>query len=126
MTVDLHRTHALPELSVATIESIPLGTASYAYARAEDLPGTRCDPEEEIWPCPFELLGEEEIQKRMAELAGPKSQVLNVARGWKADSVSFQPCVCSANQDRVVVKKLLAGGKEWTLTGVFDGAHRTQ
>ncbi|EIN07936.1 protein serine/threonine phosphatase 2C [Punctularia strigosozonata HHB-11173 SS5] len=85
------------------------------------MPGTRCDPEDDIWPCPFELLTERGIQERIEELANPQSQVLDAKRGWKADFLSFQPCFGSANQDRLVVKQLNVGGKQWTLTGVFDG-----
>ncbi|TFK45621.1 protein serine/threonine phosphatase 2C [Heliocybe sulcata] len=86
-----------------------------------DIPGQRCGPEDGPWPRKFQPLTEEQIGKELALLAKPQTTGFDSQRGWKADSLNFQPCPSYSTQDRYVVQHLDIHGQTWTLTGVFDG-----
>ncbi|KAK0229067.1 phosphatase 2C-like domain-containing protein [Armillaria nabsnona] len=88
------------------------------WAYAEDIPGTRCGPDDGPWPRSYQVLNEGEVWKEMRMLAKPQSVALGKGR---ADSVNFQPSLSTRTQDRYVVKKLRVGTRDWSLTGVFDG-----
>lgn len=92
-------------------------------AQAAEMPGTRCDPEDEIWPCPYTVLPEPELTRELFAAAQSEHVVLDARRGWRADCVTFQPCVYARSQDRHVVKRLDVHGRAWTLTAVFDGVY---
>ncbi|KAF8638793.1 hypothetical protein AX17_001852 [Amanita inopinata Kibby_2008] len=95
---------------------------SYGYVYAQDIPGSRCDPEDGPWPRPYKILQETELWRELAKLAKPQSTVFDPTTGyWRADSVNFQPSPSSKTQDRYVVTQLDIHGSLWTFTGVFDG-----
>lgn len=96
-------------------------TPSFNWAYSEDIPGSRCGPEDGPWPRSYQVLEEEDIWRELRMLAKPQSVMLDVARGYKADSINFQPSPSTRTQDRYVVKQLDIRGRTWTLTGVFDG-----
>ncbi|RDB19349.1 [Pyruvate dehydrogenase [acetyl-transferring]]-phosphatase 1, mitochondrial [Hypsizygus marmoreus] len=95
--------------------------ASYSWAYAEDIPGSRCGPEDGPWPRPYQVLAEAELWRELRVLAKPQSMVLDAKRGWRADSINFQPSPTTKTQDRYIVTQLDIHGRLWTLTGVFDG-----
>ncbi|EPQ50570.1 protein serine/threonine phosphatase 2C [Gloeophyllum trabeum ATCC 11539] len=86
-----------------------------------DIPGSRCGPEDGPWPRKYERLTEAQIDKELALLAKPQTRSFDEERGWKVDSLNFQPCPSYSTQDRYVVQELDICGQKWTLTGVFDG-----
>ncbi|KAF8913368.1 phosphatase 2C-like domain-containing protein [Mucidula mucida] len=88
------------------------------WAYADDIPGSRCGPEDGPWPRPYQVLSDGEVVKELQALAKPQSVQL---AGRRADSVNFQPSPSTRTQDRYVIKTLTVGGREWSLTGVFDG-----
>ncbi|KAJ6606203.1 phosphatase 2C-like domain-containing protein [Mycena vulgaris] len=81
------------------------------WAYLEDIPGSRCTPEDGPWPRAYYLLDEAEIWEEFQRLADPCSP----------DGVNFQPSPAAITQDRYVLKQLNVHGRLWTLTGVFDG-----
>ncbi|KAJ3917849.1 phosphatase 2C-like domain-containing protein [Lentinula edodes] len=98
------------------------GTPSSNWAYSEDIPGSRCGPDDGPgWPRSYAFLQEEEIWRELRFLAKPQSTQFDAAKGWRADSVNFQPSPTTKTQDRYVVKQLEINGKLWTLSGVFDG-----
>ncbi|KAF9026746.1 protein serine/threonine phosphatase 2C [Hymenopellis radicata] len=88
------------------------------WAYADDIPGSRCGPEDGPWPRPYQVLSDGEVVKELQALAKPQSVEL---AGRRADSLNFQPSPSTRTQDRYVIKSLTVGGREWSLTGVFDG-----
>jgi len=95
--------------------------ASYNWAYSDDIPGSRCGPEDGPWPRSYEVLEEPEIWKELSILAKPQSVQFDASLNWRVDSINFQPCPGSRTQDRYVVQQLNIHGRMWTLTGVFDG-----
>lgn len=95
--------------------------ASYNWAYSEDIPGSRCGPDDGPWPRSYQVLNEEDIWRELRILAKPQSVQFDTARGGRADSINFQPSPSTRTQDRYVVKQLNIHGRRWTLTGVFDG-----
>ncbi|KAH8113436.1 hypothetical protein DFH11DRAFT_1602036 [Phellopilus nigrolimitatus] len=80
--------------------------------------------------CAYTPLNAHEADDALVDLAHPYTAVLDLARGRKADGLSFQPCVAARCQDRYVVEQFAVRGARgapdgaealWTLTGVFDG-----
>ncbi|TFK34914.1 phosphatase 2C-like domain-containing protein [Crucibulum laeve] len=98
-----------------------LQRASFNWAYSEDIPGSRCGPEDGPWPRPYQVLDEEEVWRELKVLAKPQSFMIDSKRGWRADSINFQPSPKTKTQDRYVVTQLNILGRQWTLTGVFDG-----
>ncbi|KAH0584576.1 hypothetical protein H2248_010109 [Termitomyces sp. 'cryptogamus'] len=94
---------------------------SYDWAYSEDIPGSRCGPEDGPWPRSYQVLSEPELWRELRALAKPQSTVFDERRGWRADSLNFQPSPNTKTQDRYVVTQLDILGQPWTLTGVFDG-----
>ena len=90
------------------------------WAYSEDIPGSRCGPEDGPWPRPYRLLEEDDLWRELRVLARPHSLSLGTQGNFKADSVNFQPSPV-ATQDRYVVTQLEVHGRLWTFTGVFDG-----
>ncbi|KAK0197679.1 phosphatase 2C-like domain-containing protein [Armillaria mellea] len=88
------------------------------WACAEDIPGTRCGPNNGPWPWSYQVLNEGEVWKELRMLAMPQSMALGKGQ---ADSINFQLLLSTRTQDRYVVKKLCVGTCDWSLTGVFDG-----
>lgn len=95
--------------------------ASYNWAYSEDIPGSRCGPEDGPWPRSYQVLNEPELWRELRALAKPQSIVFNERRGWRADSINFQPSSNTKTQDRYIVTQLDILGQPWALTGVFDG-----
>lgn len=93
--------------------------SSYNWAYSEDIPGSRCGPEDGPWPRPYQVLDEDELWRELRILAKPQSSQLGK---YKADSINFQPSPTTKTQDRYVVTQLDVHGRAWTFTGVFDGA----
>ncbi|KAJ7778741.1 phosphatase 2C-like domain-containing protein [Mycena maculata] len=91
------------------------------WAYPEDIPGSRCSPEDGPWPRAYYLLDEEEIWEEFQRLADPSSIMFSPEKGWRADAVNFQPLPTAITQDRYVLRQLNVHGRLWTLTGVFDG-----
>ncbi|KAF8647864.1 hypothetical protein AX16_006498 [Volvariella volvacea WC 439] len=50
--------------------------ASYHWAYSEDIPGSRCGPEDGPWPRPYQVLQEHEIWRELGFLAKPQSTSL--------------------------------------------------
>ena len=99
------------------VHRAPLG-----YAYPEDIPGSRCSPDDGPWPRPYKILQEDVLWREFANLAKPQSTVFDSNHPyWRADSVNFQPSPHSKTQDRYVVTQLDIHGRMWTFTGVFDG-----
>lgn len=98
--------------------------ASYNWAYAEDIPGSRCGPEDGPWPRSYQVLNEDELWRELRILAKPHSIPLHstTKERWKADALNFQPSPSTKTQDRYVVTQLDVHGQLWTFTGVFDGA----
>ncbi|KAG6888918.1 hypothetical protein C0992_007105, partial [Termitomyces sp. T32_za158] len=99
--------------------------ASYNWAYSEDIPGSRCGPEDGPWPRSYQVLNEPELWRELRALAKPHSIVFDERRGWRADSINFQPSSNTKTQDRYIVTQLDILGQPWALTGVFDGTRRT-
>ncbi|KAF8810039.1 protein serine/threonine phosphatase 2C [Phlegmacium glaucopus] len=96
--------------------------ASYKWAYSEDIPGSRCGPEDGPWPRSYKVLNEKDLWRELRILAKPQSLKLDPAEGrYKADSINFQPSPTTKTQDRYVVTQLEVHGRLWTFTGVFDG-----
>ncbi|KAF7359137.1 Mitochondrial type 2c protein [Mycena sanguinolenta] len=91
------------------------------WAYPEDIPGSRCTPEDGPWPRAFYLLDEAEIWEEFQRLADPSSILFNAENGWRADGVNFQPSPMASTQDRYILRQLNIHGRLWALTGVFDG-----
>ncbi|KAJ7491082.1 phosphatase 2C-like domain-containing protein [Mycena latifolia] len=91
------------------------------WAYPEDIPGSRCTPEDGPWPRAYYLLDEAEIWDEFQRLADPSSVLFSAEKGWRADGVNFQPSPTAITQDRYVLRQLNVHGQLWTLTGVFDG-----
>ncbi|KAJ6552557.1 phosphatase 2C-like domain-containing protein [Mycena sp. CBHHK59/15] len=91
------------------------------WAYPEDVPGSRCDPEDGLWPRAYYLLDEPEIWQAFQGLADPQSVLLDPVHGRRGDVTNFQPSPAALTQDRYVVKQLNIHGRMWVLTGVFDG-----
>ncbi|KIK71005.1 hypothetical protein GYMLUDRAFT_33110 [Collybiopsis luxurians FD-317 M1] len=102
------------------VASSPSSTSS-SWAFSEDIPGSRTDPHDGPWPRSYTILQEESIWRELRLLAKPQSTQFNAQKGWRADSVNFQPSPTTRTQDRYVVKQLEISGQFWSLTGVFDG-----
>lgn len=58
-------------------------TSSNNWAYSEDIPGSRCGPEDGPWPRPYAVLQEEEIWRELRFLARPQSTQLNADKGWR-------------------------------------------
>ncbi|KAJ7184502.1 phosphatase 2C-like domain-containing protein [Mycena filopes] len=91
------------------------------WAYPEDLPGSRCTPEDGPWPRAYYLLDEAEIWEEFEQFADPSSLLFSAEKGWRADGVNFQPAPDLPTLDRYVLRQLNVRGRLWTLTGVFDG-----
>ncbi|KAJ6500713.1 phosphatase 2C-like domain-containing protein [Mycena sanguinolenta] len=92
------------------------------WAYPEDIPGSRCTPEDSgPWPRAFVLLDEAEIWEEFQRIADPSSILFSAENGWRADGVNFQPSPMASTQDRYVLRQLNIHGQLWALTGVFDG-----
>jgi hypothetical protein len=94
---------------------------AFHWAYSEDIPGSRCGPEDGPWPRAYQILDDADIWRELRALAKPQTRVFNVEKGWRADMVNFQPAVGTRTQDRYVVKEIAIGNEKWSLTGVFDG-----
>lgn len=99
---------------------------SVQLAHAAEMPGTRCDPEDDVWPCPYTVLAEPELTRELCAVANAETVVLDPKCGRKADCITFQPCAYMRTQDRYVVKALDVHGQQWTLAAVFDGVSTPQ
>jgi len=97
--------------------------ASYNWAYSEDIPGSRCGPEDGPWPRSYQVLDEDNLWRELRVLAKPQSTQLGAAGGFKADSINFQPSPSTKTQDRYVVTQLDVNGRLWSFTGVFDGVY---
>ncbi|KAJ3761873.1 phosphatase 2C-like domain-containing protein [Lentinula raphanica] len=98
------------------------GHPANSWAYSEDIPGSRCGPDDGPgWPRPYVVLEEDEIWRELRFLAKPQSTQFDASRGWRVDSVNFQPSPTTKTQDRYVVKQLEINGRQWLLSGVFDG-----
>ncbi|KAJ3490331.1 hypothetical protein NLJ89_g11443 [Agrocybe chaxingu] len=95
--------------------------ASYNWAYSEDIPGSRCGPEDGPWPRPYQVLDEDEIWRELRILARPQCSNVGTQGRYRAHSVNFQPSPSTKTQDRYVVTQLNVGGRLWSFTGVFDG-----
>ncbi|TFK64337.1 protein serine/threonine phosphatase 2C [Pluteus cervinus] len=104
-----------------------LSRTSYNWAYSEDIPGSRCGPEDGPWPRAYQVLEENELWKELNIMARPQTRSLETSatssneRGWRADMINFQPSPTTRTQDRYIVTTLDLHGQKWTLTGVFDG-----
>lgn len=94
--------------------------ATHNWAYSEDIPGSRCGPEDGPWPRPYQVLEEQELWRELRILAKPQTRTLSAGK-YKADSVNFQPSPTTRTQDRYVVTELNVHDRLWTFTGVFDG-----
>jgi pyruvate dehydrogenase phosphatase len=92
---------------------------SYDLAYLDDIPGTRCGPEDGPWPRSYQVLNDSEIWTELTHLARPQTVQLGTLR--RADCINFQPCPRARTQDRYIVRQLNVHGRLWSLTGVFDG-----
>jgi pyruvate dehydrogenase phosphatase len=97
------------------------GKATRHLAYANDLPGSRVDPDDDIWPCAYELLDEQELLRELHAVGRAETASMHAGQ-VKADTINFQPCVRTRSQDRAVVRELDVGGRRWIMMGVFDGA----
>ncbi|KAF4578384.1 hypothetical protein EYR36_000191 [Pleurotus pulmonarius] len=93
--------------------------ASYAWAFADDIPGSRCDAEDGPWPRAYQILENDQVWRELNMLAKPQTSYFD--GGFRADSLNFQPCLRTRTQDRYVSKELDIHGRKWVFTGVFDG-----
>ena len=96
---------------------------SHKWAYSEDIPGSRCGPEDGPWPRSYQVLNEEDLWRELRILSKPHTLKLGVEQGYKADSVNFQPSPTTKTQDRYVVTQLEVHGRLWAFTGVFDGTY---
>lgn len=96
--------------------------SAYDWAYSEQIPGSRCGPEDGPWPRSYQVLDEADIWNELTVLAKPQTKFFDNG-AWKADSINFQPCPRTRTQDRYVVQQLDIHGRMWTLTGVFDGMY---
>jgi len=101
--------------------SMILERASDNWAYSEDIPGSRCGPEDGPWPRSYQVLEEPEVWRELRILAKPNGLRLDAEGRYRADSINFQPSPTTKTQDRYVVTQLEVRGRLWTLTGVFDG-----
>lgn len=92
---------------------------SYAWAFADDIPGSRCDAEDGPWPRAYQILENDQVWRELSMLAKPQTSYFD--GGFRADSLNFQPCHRTRTQDRYVSRELDIHGKKWVFTGVFDG-----
>jgi len=90
------------------------------WTYAEEIPGSRCGPEDGPWPRNYKVLDDEEIWKELKAAARPQSYSLK--QGRKVDTLNFQPSPRTRTQDRYAIREFQVGGELWTVTGVFDGA----
>ena len=125
-SVPQHAAHLVTILSFASILrpfrilwSMLVHRAPLGYAYPEDIPGSRCSPDDGSWPRPYKILQEDDLWRELATVAKPQSTVFD--SHWRADSVNFQPSPQTKTQDRYVVTQLDIHGRMWTFTGVFDG-----
>ncbi|KAF9036833.1 phosphatase 2C-like domain-containing protein [Panaeolus papilionaceus] len=95
--------------------------SSYNWAYSEDIPGSRCGPEDGPWPRSYQVLDEQELWRELRILARPQSMQFDAEGKYKADSINFQPSPTTKTQDRYVVTQLEVHGRLWAFTGVFDG-----
>lgn len=95
--------------------------ASYNWAYSEDIPGSRCGPDDGPWPRAYKVLSEPDIWRELRVQARPQTIQFDAKHGWRADSINFQPSPSTRTQDRYVLKQLQIHGRLWSLTGVFDG-----
>jgi hypothetical protein len=106
------------QASVMIRDQVP--TQSLAYLH--DIPGSRCGPEDGPWPRSYQVLDSTDILRELSALAKPQNWTFSTYDKWrKVDTLNFQPCPRTRTQDRYVVQQLDIHGKQWTLTGVFDG-----
>lgn len=96
---------------------------SYKWAYSEDIPGSRCGPEDGPWPRSYKVLNEKDLWRELRVLAKPQSLKLDPEGKYKADSINFQPSPATKTQDRYVVTQLEVHGRLWAFTGVFDGTY---
>lgn len=96
--------------------------ANWAYS--EDIPGSRCGPEDGPWPRRYQVLSEKDVWRELKELAKPQSLIFNQEKNYRADSINFQPSSNTRTQDRYVVTEINIRGRKWNLTGVFDGTSK--
>lgn len=92
-----------------------------SWAWSEDTPGSRCGPEDGPWPRQYQVLSEKDVCRELKELAKPQSLIFDQEKGYRADSINFQPSPKTRTQDRYVVTEINIRGQTWNLTGVFDG-----
>ncbi|KAJ7585675.1 phosphatase 2C-like domain-containing protein [Mycena floridula] len=92
---------------------------SFSWAYSEDIPGSRCGPDDGPWPRSYKILDEAAIWRELRMLARP--QTVQFDANWRADSINFQPSPTTRTQDRYVVKQIRVKDRLWSLTGVFDG-----
>ncbi|KAG6836067.1 hypothetical protein H0H93_011784 [Arthromyces matolae] len=79
---------------------------SYSWAYAEDIPGSRCGPEDGPWPRSYQVLDEPNLWRELRLLAKPHSITFDDKRAWRADSINFQPSPDTKTQDRYIVTQL--------------------
>jgi len=132
-TISIHRLTARLFTAVSSFVRIMLlKISAYGWASAEDIPGSRCGPEDGPWPRPYQILNEPELQHELRRRAKPQTFVLGDGgvslsslereqMSMRVDCVNFQPSFKARTQDRYVVKELEIRGRMWGLTGVFDG-----
>ena len=97
--------------------------ASHKWAYLEDIPGSRCGPEDGPWPRSYHVLSEKDLWRELRILAKPQSIHFHPEGRYKADSINFQPSPTTKTQDRYVVTQLEVHGRLWSFTGVFDGMY---
>lgn len=97
--------------------------ASHKLAYLEDIPGSRCGPEDGPWPRSYQVLSEKDVWRELRILAKPQSTQFDPEGRYKADSINFQPSPTTKTQDRYVVTQLEVHGRRWSFTGVFDGTY---
>jgi pyruvate dehydrogenase phosphatase len=97
--------------------------ASHKWAYLEDIPGSRCGPEDGPWPRAYQVLSEKDLWRELRILAKPQSIQFDPEGRYKADSINFQPSPTTKTQDRYVVTQLEVHGRLWPFTGVFDGMY---
>jgi len=98
-----------------------IAPAIASWAWSEDIPGSRCGPEDGPWPRQYQVLSEKDVWRELKELAKPQSLIFDQEKGYRADSINFQPSPNTRTQDRYVVTEISIRGQKWNLTGVFDG-----
>jgi pyruvate dehydrogenase phosphatase len=96
------------------------GKAAHYVAYATDIPGSRVDPDDDFWPCAYEVLDEPELLRELHAVGNARSTDLHDGQA-KADWINFQPCSQARSQDRAVIREINVHGKKWIVAGVFDG-----